>query len=171
MATYIALLRGVNVGGRKVPMADLRELCESLRLKNVRTFIQSGNIVLEYAGSSVQLEDLLDKAITKRFGFDVKVTVRTPSDLSAVIKSNPFGNEAYVVFLSSESATIPTEAINKAKAAKEEFIFLGKEIYLNLPNGYGQTKITNNFFESKLKIPATTRNMRTIKALLEMSQS
>ena len=165
------MLRGVNVGGKKMPMAGLRQLCASLRLKNVKTYIQSGNAVLDYAGTAAQLETLLEKGIAKRFGMDVKVVVRAASDLSSVIRSNPFGERAYVIFLSSKPEGVQLDAINRAKVGNEAFKIVGREVYLSLPDGYGRTKLNNNFFESKLKVAATTRNLKTVNTLLKMAEA
>ncbi|MDE1865435.1 MAG: DUF1697 domain-containing protein [Candidatus Micrarchaeota archaeon] len=166
---YIAMLRGVNVGGKKMSMAELRELCGSLKLKNPRTYIQSGNIVVDYGGDGPKLADLLEKGIKKRFGMDVRVLVRTVSELKEVVVSNPFGEAAYVTFLSDRAKGQSLDAINSAKTATEELKFSEREVYLLCPEGYGRTKLSNNFLESKLGITATTRNMRTIKALLGMA--
>jgi uncharacterized protein (DUF1697 family) len=165
------MLRGVNVGGKKMPMAELRELCASLKLKNVQTYIQSGNVVLDYQGTAARLEELLEKGIEKRFGMSVKVVVRTASELASAIEANPFGDGAYIVFLALKPGEVQLEAINKVKSGKEEFKIAGREVYLLLPEGYGKTKLTNNFFESKLKVAATTRNLRTATILLEMARA
>ena len=171
MGTYIALLRGINVGGKKLPMAELREMCASLKLKNVQTYIQSGNVVLDYDGTALQLEEFLQKGIAKWFKIDVKVVVRTASDLKHVIKSNPFGEAAYLTFLKALPEIADYEPITKAKTDKEEFKVIGREVYFFLPEGYGRTKLNNNFLESKLKVSATTRNLRTVKTLLEMAET
>ncbi len=168
---YVAMLRGVNVGGKKMPMAELRELCTSLKLKNVRTYIQSGNVILDYEGTAARLEALLERGIESRFGMSVKVVVRTASSLADAISKNPFGDNAYLTFLAFEPKEIQLDSINKAKSGKEEFKIAGRLVYLSLPEGYGRTKLTNNFLESKLKVAATTRNLKTVTILLGMVRS
>jgi uncharacterized protein (DUF1697 family) len=163
------MLRGVNVGGKKMAMAELRELCKSMKLKNVRTYIQSGNVVLDYEGTAAQLVSLLQKGIAKRFGMEVKVLVRTASDLSRLVASNPFGDATYVTFLAGKPNTVKLDDIKRAKSGREDFKIVGREVYLRMPEGYGRTKLNNNFFESKLKVAATTRNLRTVKTLLGMA--
>ena len=171
LVTYIAMLRGVNVGGKTMAMSELRELCSSLKLKDAQTYIQSGNVVLGYDGVPSQLEDILENGIKKRFGMDVKVVVRAASDLSEIISSNPFGEGAYVTFLSSKPEKVDLDAINRARAMKEDFKIVEREVYLLLPNGYGRSKLNNNFFEAKLGVAATTRNLKTARALLAMAKS
>ncbi len=170
------MLRGINVGGQKsVKMAELEKMYASLGYGKVRTYIQSGNVVFE-CGENPQasLEKTISSKIKSKFGFDVAVIVRTPADLEKIIQGNPFKGKdegrMYVSFLSATPSTIPTEAIGKAKGISEEYFISGKEIYMHFPDGYGRTKLSNNFFESKLKVASTTRNWNTVGRLLEIAK-
>lgn len=167
MARRIALLRGVNVGGRKVPMASLREVFEELGHTNVRTYIQSGNVVFDAKGSAPSVRTALERAIDERFGLDVTVLLRTPAELAKVKAQNPFGPDAYVTFLDGVPDRKRVSTLDPAPFAPDEFRVAGQEVYVRCPNGYGRTKINNTFFEKKLATRATTRNWNTVATLLE----
>jgi len=162
----IALLRGINISGqKKIAMNDLKKVFESLKLKNVQTYIQSGNVLFEGTIDAKTIE----KKIQEVFGFQVTVFLRSKEELRKVIAKNPFAgkdpNYLYVTFLSDTPKETPE--ITKDKA--EEFIISGKEVYLYCPKGYGRTKLNNNLFERKLKLQATTRNWKTINKLVNFS--
>ncbi len=177
MKTYISLLRGINVSGqKKITMDDLKKLYESLGFKKVQTYIQSGNVVFqstEADGSAVIQK--IEKKITKVYGFEVSVLIRTPEELQQVIARNPFtkqeSEKSYVTFLSGVPVQVPMDEINKAKNSSEKYKIVGKEVYFYCPTGYGKTKLSNNFFEKKLKLSATTRNRNTVNKLLEIAES
>ena len=177
MKTYVALLRGVNVAGHtRVSMEELRTGFESLGLERVRTYIQSGNVVFEQGTSKITgLVDMLEKGIKAEFGLDVRVIVRTLEELSSIIKNIPFrANErdrAHVTFLSAEPENVPTMEIEAVKDRTEKFLVSGREVYLYCPNGYGKSKLSNSFFERKLKVSATTRNWRTVNVVYEMASN
>ena len=169
MPTYIALLRGVNVGtGRKVPMHDLRALFETLGHRNVRTYIQSGNVVFTArAGAPARVRSAIEQAIEREFGFEVAVLLRTPGDLTKVLERNPFGADAYVTFLDELPARARVAALDAAPYRPDEFAVDGRNVFVRCPNGYGRTKINNAFFERKLGTKATTRNLKTVTNLHE----
>jgi len=167
VARRIALLRGVNVGGRKVPMAALREAFEGLGHTNVRTYIQSGNVVFDTKGAAPAVRTALERAIDKTFGLDVTVLLRAPPELAQVAKQNPFGADAYVTFLDGPPDRKRVAALDPSPFAPDEFRVVGQEVYVRCPNGYGRTKINNTFFEKKLATRATTRNWNTVVTLLE----
>jgi uncharacterized protein (DUF1697 family) len=169
VAVRIALLRGVNVGGRKVPMADLREVFEDLGHSKVRTYIQSGNVVFDAKASGSSLRATLEKAIDRRFGLDVTVLLRTPAELAKIVKQNPYGPDAYVTFLDGLPDRKRVAALDPAPFAPDEFRVSGHQVYVCCPNGYGRTKINNTFFEKKLSTRATTRNWNTVETLLDWS--
>ncbi|MBX7151854.1 DUF1697 domain-containing protein [bacterium] len=178
MSTYIALLRGINVSGqKKVPMADLKKTFEALKFKNVQTYIQSGNVVFECNQSdSEKLESMIEKQIRKDFDFDVPVIIRTPSELQGILKSSPFlkdpkkdKDRMYVTFLAKEPLSEHVKKLDGISYPQEEFVLKNKTIYFFSPNGYGNAKMNNNFFENKLKVSATTRNLKTIQQLIEMA--
>jgi len=176
MVTYLSMLRGINVGGKKVPMAELREVYEALKYKNVRTYIQSGNVLFDTKATDEDaLSATLEKKITARFGFEVPVVIRTEKELAAVLKKNPFLKEKnlqedklYITFLAEIPSKELLEKIRVPEGSGDQFQVSGKEIYLYCPGGYGETKLSNSFFEKKLKLKATTRNWRTSNELLKM---
>jgi uncharacterized protein (DUF1697 family) len=177
MKTYIAIIRGINVSGKhKVPMAELRTLCKNLGLRNVRTYIQSGNVVFE-AEDANGLAAKLEEKIAGTFGFKVPVMVREAAEMARVAENNPFGEMAgfapeklHVTFLAEEPQPDKLEALKAFTFDPEKYTILGKEVYVYCENGYGNTKLENLFFEKKLKVTCTTRNWRTVNELVKMSQ-
>jgi uncharacterized protein (DUF1697 family) len=168
MPTHIALLRGVNVGGKKLPMADLRNTFAELGHTEVRTYIQSGNVVFTAkAGGKEKVRAAIEQAIARDSKLAVSVLLRTPAELTSVLKRNPFGADAYVTFLDAKPAAKLIGAIDPGQFAPDEFVVDGREVFVHCPNGYGRTKINNTFFERKLATKATTRNYRTVKLLEE----
>ena len=180
MATYISLLRGINVSGQnKIKMDDLKRLFESLNLKNIRTYIQSGNVVFEddYTDSGI-LGKIIEDKILKDIGFKVSVIIRNHEQLKNILLNNPFltkENEdvsaLYVTFLAEQPNAPTVEKISEINTVTDEFRLIGRDIYLFCPDGYGRTKLNNSFFERKLKLKATTRNWRTINELNEIANS
>lgn len=176
--TYISMLRGINVGGhRKVKMDDLKILYENLQLKNVTTYIQSGNVVFQSNIQSCKaLADLISKQIYQQFQLDVPVIVKNIEEFNDVYENNPFvtqnrdAEKLYIIFLSENINESVVEEINKY-AGDDSFIIYKSAIYLFYTNGYGKTKLTNTFFEKKLKIIATTRGWTTVSKLREIAKS
>ena len=176
MQTYIALLRGINVGGhKKVPMAELRELFVKSGLDNVKTYIQSGNVIFQTSMSgSKDLETNIQKLILNKFGFEVPVLIKTKEELSLIYNNCPFIDdkkmESYFVFLSA----IPSESLIKVASEKtysdDEYVILKDCIYLFCSKGYGRTKFNLSYFEKKLNLNATTRNYKTMVKLLALSE-
>lgn len=175
MITYISILRGINVGGRKrIKMAELKELYESLNFQNVKTYIQSGNAVFQYKEiPSMEITAQIKNKINEVFGFDVAVFIWTKDEFQKIIEKNPFKddeiNKLYVTFLSEIPLTCPISEIENRKDEFEKFKIFDKEVYLVIPGGYGKTNLSNNFFEKKLKVSATTRNWKTTNRLLEIA--
>src|SRR6185437_1137296 len=160
MQKYIAILRGINVSGHKlIKMDALRKLFDDMGFKNTKTYIQSGNVVFQCKQAKVQdLEQKIASSIQKEFGFEVPVLVKEANDLEVVLKNNPFINKRkedvtklHVTFLSAEPEKALVEKIKEGNYAADEFIVTGKAVYLFCPNGYGNTKLSNTFFENKLK--------------------
>jgi len=170
MNFYLALLRGINVAGqKKIKMADLKALFEGLDFTNVQTYIQSGNVVFA-AHESRHLQTRIETAITKQFGFDVPVLLLTAKALDETIKKCPFGEVDLVVDGSKIIATMLSEtpkqedfaSILPFKHESESCVIDGKVVYIKCPNGYGNTKLSNAFLEKKLKVVATTRNLKSL---------
>lgn len=179
MQTFISILRGINVSGqKKILMADLKSLYENLKFRDVNIYIQSGNVSFKTNEklSDIQLAEKIERAIYKKYNFQVPVIIRNDEELKKIISSNPFLKEKkieekklHVTFLSNTPAKMNVESIKDIDFSPDKFIIKGKEIYLHIPESYGETKLSNNFFEKKLKITATTRNWNTVNKLLEMA--
>ena len=174
------MLRGINVSGqKKILMADLKKLYEGLGFKDVVTYIQSGNVLFKTSGKStdVQLGKKIHEALKKQYSFEVPIIIRTLEEMHTVQKDNPFLKKKgvnmerlYVTFLSEEAPPDLIEKIMTFEHPTDEFVIIGKEVYLYCPGGYGETKLSNNFFESKLKVVATTRNWNTVNILTGMAE-
>lgn len=172
MEKYIILLRGINVSGKnKILMADLRDLLNNLGFLNVQTYIQSGNIILESTLEKKEICNIIKNGIQEKFGFDVPVIIRTIQEWKKAIENYPFptGNEKIVAFafLNKVSKEIEIEIKN---IGEDKYKIVNDIVYLYCPSGFGKTKLTNNIFEKKLNVVATTRNLRTTKKLLELSK-
>jgi uncharacterized protein (DUF1697 family) len=169
LPTYVALLRGINVSGRrKIAMSDLRTMFGALGHVDVRTYIQSGNVVFTAKpGPPARVRSAIEQRIAHDHGFDVAVLLRTRAELATTLKRNPFGAEAYVTFLDEAPPRARIAAIDPAAYAPDEFAVHGREVFVRCPNGYGRTKINNAFFERKLATAATTRNWKTVTTLYE----
>lgn len=172
--TYIALLRGINVGGhRKLPMVDLRALLEGLGYTEVRTYVQSGNAVFE-AGSADDHGELIRNAIKERFGYDVPVVVLTAAEFTRIAEADPFEHRTEVdlsrrviIFLDGtpSSENLPDDM---PLGEGEAVAFVVGHVFLCCPLGYGQTKLDISWFERRLGVTATARNMKTVMALGRM---
>lgn len=176
MNQYILLLRGINVGGhRKIKMADLRLLLQNLDYANVQTYIQSGNILLESDQEAAQIASKVKAAIKAKYDFDVPTLVMLWKDLEAIVEKLPFENveeekALYFTFLEKKPDAESVERLEPKLLKGEAYQIIDKTIYLYCPNGYGRTKLTNDFWEKQLKVAATTRNWKTTKKLLEMGR-
>ncbi|MCZ6671647.1 MAG: DUF1697 domain-containing protein [Verrucomicrobia bacterium] len=179
MAKFIALLRGINVSGKnKIRMVELQSVFDKLELLNPVTYLQSGNIVFE---SSPKLNhettaNTIESAIQKTFGHDVAVLVISGKDINQIFNNNPFiineqtdTSACYVTFLYEKPGQEYLNALKSPEKETGRFKVVSLTVYVHCPNGYGRTKINNQFFERKLKVPATTRNWKTVTALNELS--
>jgi len=181
MSTYIALLRGVNVGGNTLKMERIRELWNDLGFKNVRTYVQSGNVVFEAKGPLSTWSRKIEQALAGEARLPVTVVIRAAADLAKVIAGNPFlkdkdidRTKLHVTFLggpklSSKATKDAAEQFGAIDAGADAFRIVGNEIYLYCPNGYGTTKLSNNRIEKVLSQKATTRNWNTVNKLHEMA--
>ena len=178
MKTYIALLRGVNVGGhRKIKMVDLKELLNKMGFKDVATYIQSGNVVFKSSITKTsELEGKIKKGIAKTFSLDVPVLVKTHKELKSIFDKNPFtetsdieNKRIYFALLKEMPQPELITAFQKVKFQGELFVVAEDCVYLNYSIGAGKAKLNNNLIERKLKVSATARNYNTMVKLLEMS--
>lgn len=177
MTTYISMLRGINVSGQKlIKMEALRKLYENLGFINVITYLQSGNVIFTNKDQDPdKLGQIIRREIQKNFGFEVPVIVLTVDKLKQIIDHNPFINDSnkdqsslYVTFLLSKPDQFDAKVIVDKKQDMEEIIFSDNAVYMYCPDGYGRTKLSNNFFEAKLKVDATTRNWKTTNELYKI---
>jgi len=178
MYTYIALLRGINVSGKnKLKMSDLRNMLISLHFNAVETYIQSGNCIFKSDETDISLiENKIAHQIYVNFGLDIPVLVISQKELENCITQNPYletyANQTQKLYLTLLK-TIPTkelyESVHKLSSLTDECFISGKYIYLVCHNGYGKTKLTNSFFEKKLKVIATTRNWNSLQNLLTIT--
>jgi uncharacterized protein (DUF1697 family) len=174
--TYAALLRGINLGARnRVAMGDLRALVEGLGGKDVRTYVQSGNVVFGHGSRAATLQARLAEAIRRELRLEVAVLVRSAEELGKIVTGNPFlrrgaePSELHLTLLASTPARARVRRLREADVGGGELEIAGREVYLNLPGGYGRSKLSNAFFEQRLGVPATTRNWRTVTALAELA--
>lgn len=173
----IALLRGINVGGRNViKMADLRSSLEKAGLTDVSTLIQSGNICFGSAKSRTRLQQLIHEAIQNDFGLEVPVMVRDQSSIQKVIARSPFCSDGvpdfdikhlHVTLLGKKPLPRNVNAMSDLEF-NDDYRISGDVVYLNLPSGYSKTKLTNTFLEKKLGVSATTRNWKTFCKVAQM---
>lgn len=174
---YVALLRGINLGAKnKIRMPELGSMLESLGFEDVVTYIQSGNVVFRSSsGGAKQIAARIEQRIAKVFGLDIIVVLRTPAELKSIAGSNPFlSREAdltklHIVFLNGRPAAKAISQLDPDRSPPDEFSVRGREIYLHLPNGFGRSKLTLDYFERRLGVDATARNWRTLLKLLELA--
>lgn len=174
MPTYIAMLRGINVSGQKnIKMADLKDLLASLQLTDIRTYIQSGNVVFEAEkADEVLLAKSIEAKIKEKYAFEVPTIVRTREELLAIIQMNPFVvneednfSKPYVIFLENKPDPERVNVVMGFNSENEIFQIIGREVYVTYKSGAGKSKLTNTFFETKLKTKATSRNWNTVNKL------
>ena len=167
MTAFVALLRGVNVGGRQLKMADLKAMADKLGYERARTYIASGNLLFVSEAAEATVKDRLQAALKSHFGKSVDVMVRTAAEMKAVSEANPFagepGNRVVAIFYDERQTD---EAIDSARNVDDERLALGKrEIYVHFPSGQGRSKL-------KLggKALSTARNMNTVAKLAELAR-
>jgi uncharacterized protein (DUF1697 family) len=175
LTTYVALLRGINVGGRtKLPMADLRALMETLGHANVVTYIQSGNVVFTSAAKEAKVASDIAAGVKQKFGYDLAVIVRTRAQLAKVVSGNPYlksgadPSKLHVTFLAAKPSAAAIAKLDPDRCPPDEFVVQGREIFMLLPNGMGRTKLTIDYFEKRLGTPGSARNWNTVNKLLEL---
>lgn len=182
MPTYIVLLRAVNVGGTgKLPMATFRKVLEDLGCRNVATYIQSGNAVLDATGSSAKVSEKIAAALLKEMGKPCDVVIRTRAEIERVIAGNPYAVEAvadgarvHAVFLPGHAAKDATKGLDSIVAQyptrRDRYHLAGDTLYLHLPDGAGESKLTGKALERALGVAGTARNWNTVLKLFAMSE-
>jgi uncharacterized protein (DUF1697 family) len=179
METFIALLRGINVSGQKlIKMDALKQSLSKLEVQKISTYVQSGNLVFQSEFTASELSKSIKEVIAQDFGFDVPILVFSVSEWERILNQNPIKEASvkdvsalYFVLYTDIPKKIDLTVIEDKKIESETFYIGENAVYLNCPDGFGRTKLNNNFFESKLKIQASTRNWKTAYHLLEMAKS
>lgn len=176
---HVALLRGVNVGGKnKLPMKELAAMFAETGCGEVRTYIQSGNVVFR-AGEALarRVPVGIAGAISERFGLQVPVVTRTVDEMRAVVRHNPFlragadANTLHVAFLAERPSPARVAALDPDRSPPDQFAVRGRDVYLHLPNGGARSKLTSAYFDARLATVSTVRNWRTVLALLALAEA
>ena len=153
-------------------MAELRDLLNDLKFENVQTYIQSGNIVLNSDVSKIAVIEKVKKGIASKFGYDVPVLARTIDEWEAAIANNPYPTENHKIVSFTLLNEVPTEKMIEVNITNDDvYTIVNDMVYMYCPDGFGSTKLTNNLFEKKLKVTATSRNLRTTLKLLELAKA
>ena len=172
---YAAFLRGINVGGKnKIKMEALREVCASIGFENVKTYINSGNVIFEARKTDdKKLAEKLEKAIEKQFALNIKVMVRSISEIENIIKNNPFDGQfendkdLHVFFLDEEMPAEKRELLLSNNSENERYFVKNREIFCLLRVSVLDSLMGKDYIGKKLKVPATARNWRTVNKILE----
>ena len=177
MPAFVALIRGINVGGRnKIKMADLRQLFTSLGLRQVRTVLQSGNAVFATDSTDLaRLRERLEAAIRERFGFEAEVILCGAEDFKAALDRHPFtaaqlerGNHALIAFLSAAPEPAAVEALIEINPGREVVHSAGDALYVFYTDGVARSKLDNKRIERALNVVSTARNWNTCQRLLKL---
>ena len=173
MKTYIVILRGINVSGKNIlPMAELRDLLSELDFEKVQTYIQSGNIVLNSELSKEEVVEKVKNGIVSKFGYDVPVFARTISEWKKAIANNPYPTENHKIVSFTFLSEVPNNTTIEVNITNDDvYSVIDDMVYMYCPGGFGRTKLTNNLFEKKLKVTATSRNFRTTMKMLELANN
>jgi uncharacterized protein (DUF1697 family) len=176
MTRFVAMLRGVNVGGRAtVSMADLRRVVAGLGYDDVQTYIQSGNVLFSTGAPATAVVSTIEQGLGEELGREIAVVLRTHAQLAAVVARNPLAgggrdpSRLHVTFLATAPARPRVAALDEGAFLPDEFRVVGREVYVHCPGGYGRTTITNTYFERALGVVATTRSLKTVTELVRRS--
>jgi uncharacterized protein (DUF1697 family) len=173
---YVALLRGINLGGaNQMKMDDLKALFSELGFGNVMSYINSGNIAFDVKKSSEnKLIDKIEDAVESKFGKRIHVMVREQKDIERILKNNPFDGQfeshkhMHVLFLKEPMPAEKENLLQESALPGERYEVRGREVYNHLPNGVAGSLLTKGFFEKKPAVPYTGRNWRTVEKLAEL---
>lgn len=179
MPAVIAMLRAVNLAGHnRVRMDALCALCSSLKLRDPRTYVQSGNVVFQTAELDLaKVARRIEDGMERDFGFRTHVIVRNAAEMRDVVARNPFAKrrdvesaKLIVLFFAEKPGADAREKLKSAKANKEELHLDGRELYIHFPDGMGRSKVSTSGIERMLKVPGTGRNWNSVTKLLEMAE-
>ncbi|MCI0921968.1 DUF1697 domain-containing protein [Sphingobacterium rhinopitheci] len=178
--TYIAILRGINVAGQKaIKMVALKSMFEGIHCNNVKTYIQSGNVIFSAATRDIKEQEYsISSAIEDAFGFPVPVIVLTINTMEMITANNPFADDdskdpsfVHITFLANKPEDHLKEKLMDKIQDNEACVITDEVVYLYCPHGYGKTKLNNTYIENNLKVSATTRNWKTCMELLKIALS
>lgn len=176
MARHVVLLRGINLGPRnRIAMGELREALADAGFGDVKTYLQSGNVVLESSSKPEAVARKVQRLITERFGLEIAVVVRSHAELAAVVKRNPLGKIAtepkryQVSFLSAKLPAEVVRGLEEVAAPDERVVVAGREVYAWHPRTVARSKLWNTLAGKGLGVTATARNWTTVEALLELA--
>lgn len=179
-ATYVALIRGINVANTQISMERLRKLCAACGFEDVQTYIQSGNVVFSSGESAAACGDRLAARLQRELGKPIGVLIRSARELADVVGKNPFLKEKdvkekdvetarlHVAFLAEKPKADRMKALSAADWGRDRFRYTGKDLYLHCPDGFGRSKLATTF-ERMLGVGGTVRNWNTVSKLLEMA--
>jgi uncharacterized protein (DUF1697 family) len=170
--THLALLRGINVGGKaSLAMKELAAIFAAAGATNILTYIQSGNVIFE-AGDPQSVVTAVTAEIARVHGYPGRIVLRSAAELKAAYEANPFAQAGapietlHVYFLADAPDPTAVKALDPDRSPGDSFVVRSREIYLHLPNGMARTKLTNAYFDAKLKTVSTARNWNTVGKLL-----
>jgi uncharacterized protein (DUF1697 family) len=175
MARYIALLRGINVGGRNLlPMEELVSMFEAAGCSKVRTYIQSGNVVFESSASAKTVATGVRKQVEAQCGFDTPIITRSAEEFAAAVEAMPYDTESdiakhfHVGFFDARPDAAQVAELDPDRSPPDRFSIQGSELYVHCPNGILRSRLTHTWFESQLAVRCTMRNWNTVQRLLRM---
>jgi uncharacterized protein (DUF1697 family) len=177
LTAFIAMLRGVNVGGNSLRMEWLRSACESIGLRNVRTYVQSGNVVFTSAMSAAKLARTLKATVDAQTRLPVTIVIRSTAQMAKIVAGNPFPGQQgvdaaklHVTFLDRAPVRPALDRLDALAGSRDQYRLADSEIYLYCPLSYGDTKLSNTAIEKVLGVGATTRNWKTVTTLSAMAE-
>jgi uncharacterized protein (DUF1697 family) len=173
---YVAFLRGINVGGKnKIKMETLRQVCGSLGFENVKTYINSGNVIFETVETAgKEFAAKIESAIEKEFALKIKVILRKMSEIENIVANNPFAGQfenekdLHVFFLDEELPEDKRELLLSNNSENERYVVLNREIFSHLRTDFPDSLMGKDYIGKKLKVSATARNWRTVNKIMEL---
>ncbi len=173
MNTRILLVRAVNVGGAKLPMAEFRELLADLGAEHVRTYIQSGNAIVEYAGNPAAFDRAVETALTERYGYVREVISRSPEELATALERHPFEviepKYSYIVPLTDAPTEAAIAQASEIETGADRWAVIGADMHIRYANGAGRAELDMNKVLKRLGVQGTARNVNTIQKLIELA--
>jgi uncharacterized protein (DUF1697 family) len=175
VSTRILLVRAVNVGGAKLPMAEFRELLSGLGAENVRTYIQSGNAVVELSGDPATFDRAVEAALTERYGYVREVISRSSEELRTALEQHPFEvvepKYSYIVPLTATPAPEALEKAREVETGDDRWELIGSDIHARFANGAGRAQLDLNKIFRRLGVQGTARNLNTVQKLIDLAKS